>query len=48
MARALYEDETHSVEDICKTLGISRATLYRAINLRAVPDDEKRDVGTNH
>jgi DNA invertase Pin-like site-specific DNA recombinase len=29
MAKALYADKTNSVQDICKTLGISRATLYR-------------------
>src|SRR4051794_18165227 len=29
MAKALYADKTYSVQEICKTLGISRATLYR-------------------
>jgi DNA invertase Pin-like site-specific DNA recombinase len=29
MAKALYADKTNSVQEICKTLGISRATLYR-------------------
>jgi DNA invertase Pin-like site-specific DNA recombinase len=29
MARALYADKSHSVEDICKTLNIGRTTLYR-------------------
>src|SRR4051812_26064626 len=33
MARALYADKTNSVREICKTLGISRATLYRHIKL---------------
>jgi DNA invertase Pin-like site-specific DNA recombinase len=32
MARALYADKTNSVSEICKTLGISRATLYRHLN----------------
>jgi DNA invertase Pin-like site-specific DNA recombinase len=32
MARALYADKTNSVSEICKTLGISRATLYRYLN----------------
>ena len=29
MARKLMEDETNSIPDICKTLGFSRASLYR-------------------
>jgi DNA invertase Pin-like site-specific DNA recombinase len=29
MARDLYAARTHTVEEICKTLGISRATFYR-------------------
>lgn len=29
MAKALHADPGHTVEDICKTLHISRATLYR-------------------
>ncbi len=33
MAQALYDDQTHSVADICKTLGISRTTLYRYIQI---------------
>jgi DNA invertase Pin-like site-specific DNA recombinase len=33
MAQALYDDKTHSVADICKTLGISRTTLYRYIQI---------------
>jgi len=32
MARSLYNDHTNSIEDICKTLGISRATLYRHLD----------------
>jgi|SRR5579875_545441 len=31
MAQQLYNDRGNSIEDICKTLGISRATLYRYI-----------------
>ena len=34
MARALYNDGTYSIEDICQTLGILRATLYRATTIR--------------
>ena len=29
MARSLYASKTHSVEEICKTLGIGRTTFYR-------------------
>ena len=32
MARKLYADKTYAIEDICKTLNISRATLYRYIS----------------
>jgi len=31
MAQRMYDDPANSVEDICRTLGISRATLYRYI-----------------
>jgi DNA invertase Pin-like site-specific DNA recombinase len=31
MARKLYADKTNTIRDICKTLNISRATLYRYI-----------------
>ena len=31
MAHALYEDKTNTIDEICKTLNISRATFYRAI-----------------
>src|SRR5215213_881825 len=34
MARKLYADKTNSVEEICKTLGISRSTLWRYINAK--------------
>jgi DNA invertase Pin-like site-specific DNA recombinase len=33
MAQALYDDKTHSVADICKTLGISCTTLYRYVQI---------------
>ena len=29
MAVSLYNDKTNSIADICRTLNISRATLYR-------------------
>jgi DNA invertase Pin-like site-specific DNA recombinase len=31
MAQALYADKSNSIDDICRTLRISRATLYRYI-----------------
>ncbi len=31
LAQALYDDKRHPVAEICRTLGISRATLYRAV-----------------
>src|SRR6202140_4920941 len=33
IAQALYNDTTNSINDICKTLNISRATLYRYIHV---------------
>jgi DNA invertase Pin-like site-specific DNA recombinase len=34
MAKKLYADKTNEISDICKTLHISRATLYRYINIK--------------
>jgi DNA invertase Pin-like site-specific DNA recombinase len=34
IAQALYNDKTNSVADICRTLRISRATLYRYVKNR--------------
>ena len=31
IAQALYNDKTNAIADICRTLRISRATLYRSI-----------------
>jgi predicted site-specific integrase-resolvase len=31
MAKALYADKNHSIAEICRTLRISRATLYRYV-----------------
>jgi len=45
LAQALYDDKRHSVAEICTTLGISRATLYRAIAVKpadAVSDDLRK------
>ena len=33
MAQALYSDKNNSIADICKTLRVSRATLYRYIQV---------------
>jgi DNA invertase Pin-like site-specific DNA recombinase len=30
-AKTLYNDKNRSIDEICKTLGISRATLYRNV-----------------
>jgi DNA invertase Pin-like site-specific DNA recombinase len=32
IARKLYADKSNSIPKICKTLGISRATLWRYVN----------------
>ncbi len=34
MAKKLYADKTTAISDICKTLNISRATLYRYIKVK--------------
>jgi len=34
MAKKLYADKTNSIDDICKTLNISRATLYRYVKVK--------------
>lgn len=31
IAKALYNDKQHSIAEICQTLKISKATLYRSI-----------------
>lgn len=33
IAQALYDNKTNAIEDICKTLNISRTTLYRYITI---------------
>jgi DNA invertase Pin-like site-specific DNA recombinase len=35
MAQALYNDKTNTINDICRSLNISRATLYRYVHARA-------------
>ena len=34
MAQSLYNEGTHSIDDICQMVGVSRATLYRVIRIR--------------
>lgn len=41
MARKLYADKTNTVKDICKSLRISKATLYRYVN---EPDPIKKPI----
>jgi hypothetical protein len=47
MARVLYDDQTHSIPDICKTLGISRATLYRYLNVPADATGATQSIATD-
>ena len=37
LAQALYNDKTHSIAEICQTLRVSRATLYRYITVGKPP-----------
>src|SRR2546428_10992728 len=34
LAQSLYDDKTNTIDEICKTLNISRATLYRYIETK--------------
>jgi DNA invertase Pin-like site-specific DNA recombinase len=34
LAQSLYNDKNNTIDEICKTLNISRATLYRYIKIR--------------
>jgi DNA invertase Pin-like site-specific DNA recombinase len=43
MARALYADHSRSIADICKSLGISRATLYRYLGSPVKPAAQSVD-----
>lgn len=42
MARQLHRDPMNSIEDICKTLGVSRATLYRYLSLPKTNSPQSR------
>src|SRR5438045_5899366 len=33
LAQSLYDDKNNTIDEICKTLNVSRATLYRYINV---------------
>jgi predicted transcriptional regulator YheO len=35
LAQSLYENEDNTIDEICKTLNVSRATLYRYIKPKA-------------
>jgi AcrR family transcriptional regulator len=43
MAMALYADQSHSITDICKSVGVSRATLYRYLGKHVTPDAAAAD-----
>jgi len=43
MARARYADQSHSIAEICKSLGISWATLYRYLGH---PDRQENAAAT--
>jgi predicted DNA-binding transcriptional regulator AlpA len=37
VAQSLYNDKRLSIAEICKTLRVSRATLYRYVNVKREP-----------
>jgi DNA invertase Pin-like site-specific DNA recombinase len=38
LARQMFEDQSHSIPEICAALGISRATLYRYVKKTSSPE----------
>jgi hypothetical protein len=46
MAQALYDDQRHAIADICKSLGVSRAALYRYVDSPACPSASGRTAST--
>lgn len=42
LAKSLYADKKHNIDDICETLGVSRSTLYRYI--RKEREDGREEV----
>lgn len=46
MAQRLYDDKSNSIDDICRTLRVSRSTLYRYVQVtRKAPADGPADTG---
>ncbi len=45
MAQALYQDKQNSISDICQSLGVSRATLYRHVGERTAQRDQHDPAG---
>jgi len=43
MAKALYADHAHSIAEICKSVGVSRATLYRYLDTSLPSDTQSVD-----
>ena len=39
LAQSLYENEDNTIDEICRTLNVSRATLYRYIKTKATHKD---------
>ncbi len=39
MARKLYVDKSNTIADICRTLRVSRSTLYRALREGSQPEE---------
>jgi DNA invertase Pin-like site-specific DNA recombinase len=42
IAQALYDDKSHSIADICRTLRVSRSTLYRYVKTAREQDANHR------
>ncbi len=47
MARALHADPTNEIEDICKTLHISRSTLYRWVGKSKAEQGSEKESSMN-
>jgi DNA invertase Pin-like site-specific DNA recombinase len=43
LAQSLYDSREHPIQDICDTLGISKGTLYKYLNLTSNGRTENRD-----